>query len=386
MKKKGTSQKIETHICIIGSEDVDARIPFIELLEKKNCRFTVLGTSDGESFRNKNIPFIRYKLNREFSPFKDAATVLQLRRIFKNHDFEIIQTFDTKPSFLAPLSLLFMRKKPRLYRTITGMGRIFSLNSIFYAFQRYLYGLIQRILKKRVDMTIFQNNDDEKYFIQKKWVEKNRYSLIKSSGIDLKNYTQNSSVKEKKQFRKKLNIPEKDIVIIMIGRLVKEKGVDYFIEAARQFHLSRNKATFLLVGPTESKNKNSYSENKLLSHSSYMKYLGKRNDIKQLLSIADIFVLPTYYREGVPRVLLEASAMGLPIVATDIAGCNDVVSNGVNGFLVPVKDTVKLIEKLNELYSSAELRKKFGNNNKKIIQVFNLDLISKQYLDLYKMK
>ena len=153
--------------------------------------------------------------------------------------------------------------------------------------------------------------------------------------------------------------------------------MEEYIKAA---NILKNKATFLYVGDIDRGNKKSFSPNW-----ENVKYLGFRKDIKNLLSICDIFVLPSYYGEGVPRTLLEASAMAKPIITTYNRGCREVVEDDKNGFLVPIKDYKSLAKKIEILIENKTLREKFGKNaRKKAIEEFDIKVVVDKYLKVYK--
>jgi glycosyltransferase involved in cell wall biosynthesis len=152
------------------------------------------------------------------------------------------------------------------------------------------------------------------------------------------------------------------VVITMVSRLMWEKGVREFIEAAKIIKSRYPEAFFLLVGGIDKENPSAISEKYLneAEHEGYIKWLGHRNDVVNLLAISDIVTLPSYYREGVPKVILEAMAMEKPIVTTDNIGCKETVEEGKNGFLVPVKDPVALSDGIEKLILDKKMRTEFG--------------------------
>ena len=177
------------------------------------------------------------------------------------------------------------------------------------------------------------------------------------------------------------------IHVIFTARMVREKGTLILIDAAEELRKEyENKVDFWLCGKL-SDNPNALSEEELRSHcdGNYIQWLGLRKDVKELLQQASIVAFPSYYREGVPKSLIEACATGRPIVTTNSIGCKDTVEDGVNGFLIPIKDSHALAEKLRVLIDDPELRQKMGKASRlKAEREFSLDDVIKKHLEVYQ--
>jgi N,N'-diacetylbacillosaminyl-diphospho-undecaprenol alpha-1,3-N-acetylgalactosaminyltransferase len=220
---------------------------------------------------------------------------------------------------------------------------------------------------------IFQNSDDLNLFIKSGIVLSKKAVLIKSSGIDTNEFI---PMQKDKQLLDKLNLDTTKPIVLMIARVLKDKGVDEYIKASE---ILKDKAVFLYVGDIDKGNKNSFNPDW-----KNVKYLGFRRDIKELISICDIFVLPSY-REGVPRTLLEAASMQKAIVTTNATGCKEVVEDNVNGLLVPIKDYKTLAKKIDILVNDKDLREKFAKNGRiKAINEFDIKVVVKKYMEVYK--
>jgi glycosyltransferase involved in cell wall biosynthesis len=281
-----------------------------------------------------------------------------------------------------PISSLGL-KHIKVVRTITGMGRIFTEKSFKNSVLIKVYNFMQKIVSKRVDFTIFQNDDDCKYFIDNHLIEKDKSSVIKSSGIDLEKYSTSIDKTKVEVLKKELDMDTTKPTFILVSRMVKQKGIIDYLKAAKICKEKGYEYNFLLVGQIDS-NKDSLTQKEILSYSEYVRYLGRRTDIKELLVISDIFVLPTYYREGVPRVLLEASAMGLALIATDMPGCRDVVKDDFNGMLININDAVDIAHKMVKIGEDKNLKGKYSKNSKAYVSNFDLNLVSKEYYRVYK--
>jgi glycosyltransferase involved in cell wall biosynthesis len=183
-----------------------------------------------------------------------------------------------------------------------------------------------------------------------------------------------------------LGLGSDDQVVLMVGRMLRHKGVLEFVEAARRVRVACPEAVFVLVGPSDEGNpaRIPSGEIRVWETTGLVRYLGTREDVRELMAIADVVVLPTY-REGLPRVLIEAAAMGRPIVATDIPGCREVVWSGVNGFLVPVRDAVALAEAIEALLKNPKLRAEFGAASRRLAEErFSDQRVVDCILDLYR--
>lgn len=368
------------NICLISGEDVSKRIPMTRHLENLGYKVTIAGSEPSAIFEQNNIPYIPYNLEREFSIGADRNTVAAIRTIFEKQPFDIVHAFDTKPTMLMPYALRGNKHAIKVVRTITGLGRIFTSNSPKNLVLRQVYSMIQKNIASAVSHTVFQNQADHDLFIKKKFVTPNKASVIKGSGIDLSTF--NSKVINTKGLKESLNLTTDSTTFILVSRLVKQKGVLEYLKAARICSQKEGKYNFLLVGQLDTE-KDAIPKKILEEYSDVVTYLGRREDIKELLSVSDIFVLPTYYREGVPRVLLEAAAMGLGLITTNMPGCNDVVKHNWNGLLVPIKDPKSLAAAMIGLAGNHEQRNRFKKINSRHINEFSLTNVMAAYHQLY---
>ncbi len=175
--------------------------------------------------------------------------------------------------------------------------------------------------------------------------------------------------------------------VVLLGRMLREKGVEEFVDAADELHARGVTAEFLLAGPTDPTNPGGLSLEKLndWTSSGVVKYLGFVQDVPKLFSSCHIICLPSYYREGLPKSLVEAAACGRAIVTTDHPGCRDVVKNGVNGLLVPTRDGPSLAAALKRLIDDANLRHQFGAAGRELAaSEFDLHIIVEQTLRVYE--
>jgi glycosyltransferase involved in cell wall biosynthesis len=371
-------------VCFIGGEDVRMRIPILSALKSTGLSVAVIGTEDSMLFDKAEIPYYCYDLHRGISPFQDRRSIKQLISIFNDIEPDLVHAFDTKPALLVPIAA---RKAsvPSVVRTITGMGYLFSSSSLLAMALRPVYKVLQKRASRLSDITIFQNEDDKNYFESNNLVDRRESTLVRGSGVDLNLLYSTLPVEdERSKLIDSLSIGGKT-VFIMVARLVKHKGVIELLEAAREVRKTVPDTCFLLVGPLASEGKQAVSQKLISSYADVVDWLDVRSDVPALLSISDVFVLPSYYREGVPRVLLEAGGLGLPLITTDMPGCRDVVRDGVEGILVPIRDSSALADAMVRLALSRENREQMGAKAKqRVEETFTLDRVASAYADIYK--
>lgn len=224
-------------------------------------------------------------------------------------------------------------------------------------------------------LVIFQNKEDKELYIKNGFINESQARFIKGSGIDLNEfcYTPESS--------------EGKIIVLMTCRIIREKGIFELAKAAEILRPEyENKAEFWIVGGLDD-HPDAITKEEMddVCDGKYIKWFGRREDIKELLQHCHIFAFPSYYMEGLPKSLIEACAIGRPIVTTDNVGCRDVVTDGENGFLVPVKDVNALAEKLKILIDNPVLRSKMGlAAREKAEKEFSVDDVIKKHLAIYQ--
>ena len=371
-------------ICFVGGEDVFRRIPLLRALHEKGFEVCAIGCGNVDKFHEAEIEYYHYNLEMGFSPVADVFSFFQLGRILRNLNPDIIHSFDTKPSILMPLASIFVGNI-RTVRTITGMGNLFSSRDFKSYFLRLLYRVLQRMVSSVSDVTVFQNSDDFAYFKKFDLSPSSKMDLVQSSGVDL-NFFSKSKINQRciDAVKVELNL-DKTFNVIMVSRLISNKGVREFLAAGKIIVRKHPNVRFLLVGSIPGQPNESVFRDVIQSYSDCVLWLGERTDIRELLALSDVFVLPSYYREGVPRVLLEAGAMGLPLITTNMPGCREVVADGWNGFLVRARSVEALVEALERVLELDDQGKSMGLLSVEYIRDhFDLLLIANSYIKIYK--
>jgi glycosyltransferase involved in cell wall biosynthesis len=279
---------------------------------------------------------------------------------------------------------LFYTVKPNVYgslasslcsipfiNNVTGLGAVFIQEGWLKWFVSELYKLAFR----NSNRVFFQNKDDLGLFLLNKLVKVEWTDVLPGSGINLHRFTPSYDAD-----RKSLSSPFR---FLLIARMLKDKGVVEFVEAAQLLKKAGVKAEFCLLGFLDVQNPAAISSGQMKewADQGFVKYLGVSDDVREHIASADCIVLPSY-REGTPRTLLEAAAMGKPIITTNVVGCKEVVDHGVNGFLCEVKNAQDLALKMKEmLLLSEDQRTSMGKNGRlKMENEFDEQIVIQKYL------
>jgi len=351
------------------------RLPIMQRLVQKGWKVYAIAPKGRywEKFGKFGIIPIDYQIDRKsLHPVKEFQSIQSIYRVLKPLQLDIIHTFTAKPNIYGTFAAKLARV-PKIVNLVEGLGSYYiEDNNIKNRAVRTIIELLYKIAFKLSDKVIFVNSDDPKYMLQNKIITFDKVEVIKSVGIDVEYYNP-----AKVNF---IKFSTHKPVVMMVGRAIWHKGVKEFYEAANRL---KHKAHFVYIGSPDPGNPSSVNEDFL--YKGCVEYLGHRDDIRDLIGSCDIFVLPTSYREGLPRTLLEAGALGKPLVATNTVGCRDVVIDGVNGFLVPVKDIESLSKAIEKLIDNQDMRKQFGQNSRKIIEMnFSIEKIISQYEAIYE--
>jgi len=310
------------------------------------------------------------------NPFKERVFVENIYDAIKELRLDILHTFTAKPNIYGTFAAS-SAKVPVILNLVEGLGSFYVENSLK---NRLVRLMIEKLYKKAFKLSqrvVFVNSDDPAFMLKKNIIQEKKVKIIKSVGIDTEEFSPHSD-EYTSSLKTSLGLKD-EVIVLMVARAIWHKGVREFYEASKNFE--KSKVRFILVGDIDKGNHSSATEAFLKSGN--VLWLGHRDDIKALTMLADVYVLPSY-REGVPRTLLEAASMAKAIVTTDTVGCREVVDDGVNGFLVPVKDVDNLSQKIKLLAENPILRDEMGKEGrKKAVREFDIKKVVSQYLDLY---
>ncbi len=371
------------HVLCIGGNDHALRVPFLLALRNLGFRVSAAGTGDSTPFLRAELDYHAFQFDRSFSPRADWATFKAVSRLVADLRPDIVQSFDTKPNWLTPLAA---RQAGTLaVRTINGLALVYSSRSLRARAFRPVWRALHRLAARATAMTVFQNRDDQDFFRRYGLIGSGGSRLIAGSGIDVARLRQSVMAgPPPEEIRRRLGLGSSEVVIT-VTRMTREKGVPVLLEAAALVHAVRPSVRFLLVGPRDSEGSAAVSQEEIDRHAPYVVYAGSTADVAPLLALADVFAFPTEYREGVPRVLLEAAAAGLPMVTTNMPGCRDVVRDGVTGIIVPPRAPQLLARRILELVGDKNTARELGARARELVErEFSLSLVVSRYAALYR--
>ena len=340
------------HILIISSElfslinfrgsliknliDCGHKVTALAPKEKNNDQDTI------QKLKTMGVIFKSYTLSRaSLNPFKDYLSYKYIRFVISESKPDIVIAYTAKPVIYTGIAMRYF-PKISFFPLITGLGYGFTdgegIKRKFI--QQVMVFLYRRGLKSSQSI-IFQNSDDKKLFNKLKIISSSQSShIVNGSGVDLDLYPFSP-------------VPNKPI-FLMLSRLLVDKGVREYVEAARIVKTQFPKAIFQLAGRLDSNPSSINSkELKFWINEGFIKYLGEISSVQKIISSCKIYVLPSY-REGMPRSVLEAMAIGRPILTTDTPGCRETVINGKNGLLVPPKNSKSLANAMIQVLNTNE--------------------------------
>lgn len=327
-----------------------------------------------------NLPMSRSGKNIK----EELGTLFFLRRLYQREKPDVVHHVGMKTILWGTLAAKFAHVKG-VVNAISGLGGFFAEDN-----KGMMAKLILKVLRFSHHcnhlLCIFQNNEDKEFYVKNGIIKEEQARIIRGSGVDLDIFCYTPEPGRNENDNENDNDNEK-IRVILTARMIVEKGVFILTEAAEKLRSKYgDKVEFLLVGGIDD-HPGAITKDQLneVCDGKYIQWLGRRENVKELLQQCHIFAFPSYYREGVPKSLIEAAAIGRPIVTTHHIGCKEVVEDGVNGYLVPVKNAAALAEKLQILINQKELRVKMGRASREIAEKhFSLEEVVEKHLSIYQ--
>lgn len=297
-----------------------------------------------------SIPLSRTNLN----PFKDLFLIFSLRSLLKKEKPDYMFSYTIKPVIYGSLAAFF-KKRVKIYSMITGLGNAFTDRAGKNKLLKFLVVWLYRIALHRNNKIFFQNTDDIDIFVRLKIVRAEKVVLVNGSGVNI-------------DFFSPASLPEGSVRFLLIARLLWEKGIKEYVEAAQVIRRKYAQVKFAMIVWEYDKTSAAigHKQVELWESEGIVDIFGQTGDVRPFFAGASVYVLPSYYREGIPRTILEAMAMGRPVITTDAPGCRETVVDGVNGFLVPAKDSNKLAEAMEKFILEPALIAKMGSAGRKI--------------------
>ena len=305
---------------------------------------------------------------KSLNPFNDIKTFINLSVIYKKVKPDIVCHFTVKPNIYGSIAARVL--KVSSLNNITGLGTLFISRNFATHVAKLLYRFSLSFSKK----VFFQNTEDLNYFLHNKLICKSKSTLLPGSGVDLEKFKFSTTVVQKDKF-----------VFLLISRLLRDKGIYEYIDAIRiiKRRYPEKLIEFQLLGEVGVNNRSAIKVSELEAwiNDDLICYLGFTDQVENIISGCDCVVLPSY-REGMPRSILEAFAIGRPVIVSDVPGCRDIVDHKTNGLLCKVKSSEDLARKMITMMRiSQDTRNKLAKNGrKKVESLFDEKIVINAYL------
>lgn len=323
-----------------------------------------------EGFHYHHLPISRSGKNI----FSECISIFAIYRLMKRLRPNIVHLVTTKPVIYGSIAARFARV-PAVVAAIAGLGYVFTEQKLEARLLRRLLSKLYRYAFRHKNMkVIIQNNDDKTRLINLGALKETQSVLIRGSGVDLVQYNYSSEPNSS------------PLIVVMASRLLKDKGVVEYVEAAKLLRAKGVNARFWLAGYLDPGNPTAIDEHQLNQwiKNGDIEYLGYRDNIPQLFSQVNLVVLPSY-REGLPRVLVEAGACGRAVVTTDVPGCRDAIVPEKTGLLVKVRDTHSLADATYKLLTNSSFRNYMGTEGRKLAEnEFNITKVVGEHMQIYR--
>lgn len=349
------------------------RLPLAKALRAKGYDVVLLSPPGAyaDSLAKEGFRWMAFPLPRGANPLSELRALWRLVRLYRAERPELAHHFTIKCVLYGGIAARGAGVRA-IVSSVTGLGHVFVTDSWRNRLLRPIVSLVYRYVFAR-SRIIFQNPDDLGDFLRLALVDKSHSHLIRGSGVDTEFFRPAAGARS-----------ERSPTVLMAARLLQEKGVREFVEAAAIVRGRFPQARFLLAGDSDPGNPSSIEPGVIAQWQGKgdVSFLGHRSDIRDLIWNADLAVLPSY-REGMPKSLLEAAACGLPLVASDVPGCREIVSHNVNGLLVPPRDSRLLAEAIIELLGDRDRREAMGRRSRDMAREFSLDRVVRETMRVY---
>jgi glycosyltransferase involved in cell wall biosynthesis len=325
-----------------------------------------------EKIENLGCTYIRIENIRRKgkNPFRDILLIKELTKIFRKFEIDLLMSYTIKPNIYGSISAHFSKVKSIC--TVTGLGYSFLTKSAVNKVVKRLY----KYAFSKADIVVFQNPDDLNLFVNLELVSQNKVKLIYGSGIDTEKFQPYNNIKNSKR-----------VDFLFVGRLLFDKGISELLKAVKSLTETSSDIQLHVVGDIDKNNPASIDEEWLqkFGKSEYITYYGYQDNVKPFIEMADVVILPSY-REGLPRVMLEALSMEKPVITTDVPGCREIIDNEMNGFLVPAKSSSHIAEAMLRMVSLSNTERTQMGKHGRIIALskFSTEIVNSEYLDLVK--
>jgi glycosyltransferase involved in cell wall biosynthesis len=349
------------------------RLSLMQAMQELGWQVGVVAPRDrfSEKLQSQGLGFNHLAMDRKgTNPLPDLRLLCRLWRLYRSEAPDLVHHFTIKPTVYGSLAAKGAGVKGWV-NSITGLGYIFIRGGAIQKVAKLLY----RFALRSPAETIFENSQDREFFINNGLIRPPRAHVILGTGVDLKFFGRVGPAEEN---------PE-TVTFLYLGRMLWDKGIGEFAQAAAIVKQLNKAARFVLLGAPDPGNPAAVPANWLAARQAQgvIEWVDHVDDVRPYMSRAQVVVLPSY-REGFPKSLLEAAAMGKPLIATDVPGCREIVAHGVNGLLVPARDPQGLAQAMLALAGNPTLRLAMGQAGRARVQeLFEDGIVIRETLKIY---
>ncbi|MDD2791241.1 MAG: glycosyltransferase family 4 protein [Sulfurimonas sp.] len=346
------------------------RLDLARSLKANGYEVVIVAPLDEYSERfSKEFEYHDIKMNNKgTNPKEDIKTTIGFYKLYKMIKPDIVLHYTIKPNIYGTIACSLLGIKT--INNIAGLGTLFIKQNFVTKIAKWLYKYSQ----SKADKIFFQNRDDFDMFTGEKLVTIKKCDILPGSGVDTNRFVPSEYVKEDDTFR-----------FLLVARMLWDKGIGEYVEASKIIKTKYKNVEFQMLGFLDAENNSAISKNKMQEwvDAGYVNYLGVSDNVKEEITKVDCVVLPSFYREGTPRILLESASMAKPIITTDNVGCRDVVDDGVNGYLCEVRNAQDLADKMEMMLTlSEDERVVMGQAGRvKMLNEFDEKIVIDKYLE-----
>lgn len=350
------------------------RLAYAKFLQKNGWEVVFISPNGehAEKFAEEGFRYIPFEFSRKgLNPIHENETIQHIKAVYEEEKPDLVHHFTIKCVIYGSLAAKDLGISA-IVNSITGLGYMFLSNRPHV---RVLRELVKHLYKRALSDTqvIFENPDDRALFIEMGLVQKENSHIILGTGIDTDQFVPEPP-------------PNSMPLTILPARMIWDKGVKEFVEAARMIRESEVKARFALIGNNDAGNPTCIPFDQLTQWQKEgdVEWWGWQDNVPTVISMSHIVCLPSY-REGLPKILIEAASCGRPIITTDVPGCREVVQDGVNGYLVPAKNAEALKDALLKLINDPDKRAEMGKASREIaVQKFSNEIVNDGIYAIYR--
>jgi len=345
------------------------------MVAMRDAGYEVIAIAPYDSYSQKIIDagfeFYDIEMNAQgINPLEDLKTTYQFYRLFKKISPDVICQYTIKPNIYGSLMARLLSIK--MINNIAGLGTLFIKENLVTKIAKILY----KISQSKADRVFFQNRDDLALFTAEGIVKAKKCDVLPGSGVDTNRFKPHHKEESEK------------IRFLLIARMIWEKGIGEYVQAAREIKKTYPNVEFCLLGFLDVENPGAITKTEMDAwvNEGVINYLGVSDSVDEVIQSADCVVLPSYYREGTPKTLLESGSSGKPIITTDNVGCRDVVDDGINGYICEPRSWEDLASKIEKFLAlTHEERLEMGKRSReKMVREFDEKIVIEKYLELLR--